>query len=591
MKLLSDPKPVNFRIVLNNTEITSLETLRENFDLELLLVDDKMQLVRGLKRIDHQKSEEIEKILNQSDKMDYQAIVGILNVIYDEKNFKDMNGYVDYLFDSGNEKSKDKFIQFISKHVEWLHRLFPIDHIPLNHTNLNRLFSSISKLGMAEETMRYMSQLYYAVGDIRQSKEINPSGWILQEDERIAIQEICNGNGSEEKVFRVLQSNRLSYIGIDFIYLCSLGYLIFYQKDNFIKKVSDAIDNNNEFVSLRNRLGGSLKKQINKKSHDFSLLFKQLGYSSPNVDDPLFNEKLFLSSFVADNRNTVLSEMTKTTDYFPAHYLQAEDGSESKTLLKRDKSLYKRWFKFIIDYHMSPQGIDGDMMNNRVREVVLVAHMFKKFQRFMDDEFCSPQSLIVEEPNKTLCQRIDQLKNNLTKEVLSDPPELSDLEKEYYFFFERVYDVAVHMGDYLRKESLDMDSPLVFTPLCEELITELEKADSTDVLKQEKAFVIFLLNIIRRARKKGITKEEECYRHNYVPMKAFFSELTHELSENDKKILNHVENIDRPYYYLDASMGTSWSLKVVGTPQYRYGIISTYFSRWLANFVYYINPK
>ena len=56
MILKSNPKPVNFRIVLNNAEITSIKSLQKFFDFEKFLVNDQMQLIRWLKWVDKKRA-------------------------------------------------------------------------------------------------------------------------------------------------------------------------------------------------------------------------------------------------------------------------------------------------------------------------------------------------------------------------------------------------------------------------------------------------------------------------------------------------------------------------------------------------------
>lgn len=363
MILSSKPKPVNFRIVLNNTEITSLESLQENFDLERLIMNDQTQLISWLKRVDRIRGEKIEANLSTSGELTNQTIIKTLSIIYD-RDFDNMVEYVDYLYENRYEESKQNFIRFVCRHGEWLREFFPFDSISLENNNLNDFFTSIRNQEMPQETKQFMAQLYYRAGDLQKSQEIDPSSWELKVDERNAIKALSSGTEFEQ-VDELINSNNLSLIGVEFIFLCSFGYSLLNNNDSYVKSISELIDNKPIFSSLISRLGGSLGEIINKtKGQDFEQLLSQLGYKSPNFHDPLFNEKLFLSSLVVKNkRETILNEICEKNDYFPAQYLLEEDDYESKELKGRDESLYKRWLKHILDYNLSPRGIDGDVAN------------------------------------------------------------------------------------------------------------------------------------------------------------------------------------------------------------------------------------
>ena len=581
MILSSKPKPVNFRIVLNNTEITSIESLRDNFDLERLVMNDQTQLISWLKRIDRIKGDKIEANLSTSGEVTNQTIIKTLSIIYD-RDFDNMVEYVDYLYENHYEESKQNFIRFVCKHGEWLREFFPLDSISLEDSNLNDFFTSIRNQEMTQETKQYMSQLYYRAGDLQKSQEIDPSSWELKIDESNAIKAISTGTDIEQ-VDELINSNNLSLIGVEFIFLCSFGYSLLNKNDSYVKSISESIDNKPIFSSLRSRLGGSLGKIINKKKgQDFEHLLSQLGYMSPNSDDPLFNEKLFLSSLVVKNkRETLLNEICEKNDYFPAQYFLEEDGYESKELKKRDDSLYKRWFKRILDYNLSPQGIDGDVAKNLVREEVIIAYQFQQYPNFMREQFCDPKKLRASnEHDLVLQRRIQRLQNKLTNHVISTTPELSKLEEEYVSFFKQAYSIIINLANCFVPTDLSGNT-FAFTKYASDIINDF--FESNDVLRQEKLFIVLLLYIIRYGRKNNITKVENELKDNYIPMKALFDDIN---SDNDKKILD--------YKYLDDNtimLNSYWVLVSDYNVQDRHDKIQIYLKRWLANFIYYINPN
>lgn len=584
MLLSSNPKRVNFRIVLDNTEITSIESLRENFDLERLLINDRSQLISWLKRVDRIKSDEIEAILRESkDEITYQSITKILSVIYG-RDFADMVEFVNYLYKNGNEKSKRSFAHFMLKHEEMLYEWFPIDSIPQENSGLGELFTSIRQEGTSQNTKWYFSQLFYRAGDIQQSIEINPSSWDLGLDERIAIEAICSGTRSN-KVTDAFYSNQLSILGVEFLFLCALGYLILNQKDNHIETISKLIDKKHEFSSLRNRIGGSLVKVLDKgKGQGYEQIIDQLGYTKPNPYDPLYNEKLFLSSFVIKNkRETIIQEICNNNDYFPAHFMLGEEGYQSDTLIQPNELLYQKWLRHILDYHRSPLGIDGDVAKNLVREEVIISHLFKIHPSIMKERFCNPKHLsAASERNETLQRRIQRLQDKLTEHVLSSPPSLSKQEEEYVNFYQRAYPIITNLSKLFSKSNLV--TSFLFTDEGSEIIKEFSSSDGA--LKQEKSFIVLLLYIIRYGRKNNVTKLDNKLKAQYTPLKALFRDFKNELSDNDQIIVDY-NYLDRNYMLLNSY----WSFMSVGTAQYRLKNVQTYLERWIANFIYYINPN
>lgn len=585
MILSSKPKPVNFRIVLNNTEITSIESLRDNFDLERLVMNDQTQLISWLKRVDRIKGDKIEANLSTSGEVTNLTVIKTLSILYD-RDFDNMVEYVDYLYENHYEESKQNFIRFVCKHGEWLREFFPLDSISLEDedSHLNDFFKSIRNQEMTQETKRFMAQLYYRAGDLQMSQEIDPPYWELKVDEINAIKAISSGIELEQ-VNELINSNHLSLMGVEFIFLCSFGYSLLNKNDSYVKSISELIDNKPVFSSLRNRLGESLGKIINKKKGlDFEHLLSQLGYMSPNSHDPLFNEKLFLSSLIVKNkRETLLNEICEKNDYFPAQYLLEEDDYESKELKKRDESLYKRWFKRILDYNLSPRGIDGDIAINLVREEAIIAYQFKQNPSFMREQFCDPQKLKTSnEYDIVLQRRIQRLQNKLTNRVLSDPPELSNLEEKYVNFFKQAYSIIMNLSSCFVQQ--EYSTSLQYSTVGSELI---RKSDETDaVFGQENLSIADLLIIIRHGKKSSVMDIDKKLKENYSPLKAIFQDLNKTLSDNDKRILD--------YNYLQNNaliLDSNWSLLNKCTDQIRIDLIQKYLKRWIANFIYYINPN
>lgn len=587
MRLTSEPKPVNFRIVLNKMDITSLEALRENFDFEMLTVNGRSQLNRCLKRIDRIESEknEVDEILKQlGEDFANQTIAKILSVIFKLESISTVK-YVDYLYNCGKETLKNNFILFISKHEELLQELFPIDDILLQKSNhLHSFFSSIWDFRQTLESSEYLSRVFYSLGDSQKSKEISPSLWELQNDERSAIKAICSGR-TLSKVEETINKGQLSIIGAEFIFLCSIGYLTIKKKDEYIKKISESIDREQAFLTLRNRIGGSLQRRLNKKVESNIRLVEQLEYTKPNVHDSLFNEKLFLSSFVAkdqDNRNKMIKKILDQNEYFPARFVIGEDGYQSTVLLNQ-KETYPKWFMHILEYYNSPLGIDGDVSKN-VREEVIIAHLFKKHSGFMKKHFCPSDKLDEKkERDKVLKDRIIRLKKCLTKELLSKPPKLSEFEQDYLDFFEKIYQITENPDQYFMRIGTSSWDPYKFHD--EDLLDDFSTSKPDDILKREKLFVCLLLFYIRDQKKYNVQENDIKLRDHYTPLKALFIDYNDNLSENNKQILN--SNILKKN---GISLNSNWYM----TNNYaidRYDYILQYLKRWVANFIYYINPN
>lgn len=586
MRLTSEPKPVNFRIVLNKMDITSLEALRENFDFEMLTVNGRSQLNRCLKRIDRIESEknEVDEILKQLGE-DYanQTIAKILSVIFKLDSVSTVK-YVDYLYDHGKETLKNNFILFISKHEELLQELFPIDDILLKSKHLHSFFSSIWDCRQTLETSEYLSRVFYSLGDFQKSKEISPSLWELHNDERIAIKAICSGR-TLSKVEETISKGQLSIIGAEFIFLCSMGYLTIKKTDKYIKTISELIDREQAFLTLRNRIGGSLQRHLNKKVESNIRLVEQLEYTKPNVHDSLFNEKLFLSSFVAkdqDNRNKIIKKILDQNEYFPARFVIGEDGYQSTVLLNQ-KETYPKWFMHILEYYNSPLGIDGDVSKN-VREEVIIAHLFKKHSGFMKKHFCPLDKLDEKkERDKVLKNRIIRLKKHLTKELRSKPPKLSEFEQDYLDFFEKIYQITENTDQYFMRIGPSSYDPYKFHN--EDLLDDFSTSKPNDILKREKLFVVLLFIIIRDRKRTNVTMNDNKLKENYTPLKALFGNINDNLNHNDETILN--STVFRGKRMI---LDPDWRMTETD-PIDRFRSIIEYLQRWIANFIYYINPN
>ena len=142
MKLSSKPKPVNFRIVLNNVEITSIELLQQHFDFERHLVTDQPQFISWLKRKYKDRGDRVEDFFNHpADEISYVAdIISILNIIYEpQQAFNNLVDFVKFLYDNNDNKryevAMSNFKNYISKNGKLLHKWFPIDSIRKNNKN------------------------------------------------------------------------------------------------------------------------------------------------------------------------------------------------------------------------------------------------------------------------------------------------------------------------------------------------------------------------------------------------------------------------------------------------------------------------
>ena len=604
MILSSKPKPVNFRIVLNNAEITSIESLQKYFDFERFLVNDQMQLIRWLKWVDKkkgdQKGDRIETIVNYSreDVINNAVLPLIMSIIY-EAGFNDMIQFVDFLYGHDNKDytiAKNNFIQFISNHGDKLHDLFPIENIPRGNDNLDTFFSNLNS---STETSGYLSELYYRQGYFELSQKEYPHLWELNESERTTIKGITGGR-------QVIPSENPSFIGTEFIFLCAIAYLTMYHEDDTLHSLSDLIDKKTQYKPLRDRIGGSLKKLINEKDRDCYQICELLGYTNPHEKDPLFNEKLFLSSFFADDymRDKLLSTIKKKNDYFPALFAIDSDRYESRILQSQQEVPYT-WFRYILDYHDNPMGLDGDYDrdDNSVNEGSIIKYQYKENPSLMNEYFCHPSQLDPDEGDQCFRERIQRIKlsfyikdNFFTKDYFKefnwdyDHAPLKKKEKEYIDLFKEVVSICNGWNEYIDP------SKGTFTPKAEKLIEKYKKKESA--LFKERLFVVSILILVKDHNKNRIhyihdkdTTDKSLNRMYleikrlsklYVPLRGLFKNQIRVLSENDKKILklnNRSKGLNDYWIYEPLDLGR------LSTRQYYYDQI---LRRWVANIVYYI---
>ena len=584
---------MNFRIVLNNAEITSMKSLQQFFDFEKFLVNDQMQLIRWLKWVDKkkgsQRGNQIEAIVNDTsgNVINNVAIPLIMGIIY-EQSFGDMVQFVNFLYGHDDEDykiAKDNFSHFISNHGDKLHDLFPIENIPLGNNNLDNFFGNLYP---STETSSYLSQLNYRQGDIELSQMKYPPLWVLNEKERTTIKGISAGR-------QVIPPGNLSIIGTEFIFLCAITYLTLYHEDDTIKSLSKRIDQRPEYRSLRDRIGGSLEKLINEKDRDCYQICEQLGYTNPQDKDPLFNEKLFLSSFFADDykRDKLLSTIKKKNDYYPALFVIDSDRYESGILQSQQEVQYT-WFRYILDYHDNPMGLDGDddRYDNGVNEKSIILSQYKEDPSFMNENFCTPYELEPDQGDLYLRERIQRIKQSFLLGIPdSDHLDLAPLkrkEQNCFDFFKEVIYLSQHWNEYIESTKGG------FTLKAEKLIEKYRNKKSA--LYKERLFVVTILILVRDHNKNKMylhdtrdTSSNDLYAEivrfskSYIPLKGLFKDQIRLLTRNDKKILNLLS-------YRPQRLETNFfcGFSSMGSLNYRKNYYNEILRRWIANFVYYI---
>ena len=573
MILSSKPKSVKFRIVLNNAEITSIKSLQKFFDFERFLINDQMQFIRCLKWIDKKKGskkgDQIETIVKDSgeDVINNGAIPLIMSIIY-ETSFSDMIQFVDFLYGLNKndyDRAQKNFSHFISNHGDKLHILFPIENIPRGNNNLDIFFSNLNS---SPETSSYLSQLYYRQGYLDVSQTECPLLWKLNNTERKTIESITRGS-------HVIPSENLSIIGTELIFLCAIAYLTIYQEDDTLHSLSDLIDKKNEYKHLRDRIGGSLKKLINEKDRDRYQICERLGYTTPQEKDPLFNEKLFLSSFFADDlmHDKLLSAIQKKNYYYPALFVIDSGHCESKILQSQQKVPHT-WFRYILDYYDNPMGLDGDYDKDDedvVDELVILAHQRSEFPSIMEEYFCDPNVLNQSQEELYRRERIKKLQSGKSN---YHPVHLKKREREYLNLSKEVIYICEHMSEYINNKTGE------FTKQCNTLIKKYRK--NGDPLQREKLFVVAILLLLKDHNKNRINIDEKeiiKLKNTYIPMEALFR--NNKLSENDKLILKPLSEL----------LHTDWRVYFscqMDSFTYRCDHYTGILKRWIANIVYYI---
>lgn len=609
MKLSSKPKPVNFRIVLSSAEITSIESLQRFFHFERLLVTDQSQFISWLKRVDKIRGREIESILNQpiDETTEGVAIAKILNIIYEPDHaFNNMVDFVNFLYENNDyEVVKSNFSNYISKHGEKLHKLFPLDVILKNIKNINNLYDFFGGLDASKETSSYLAQLYYRHDKFEISRKISPSSWKLQEKERSAIQAIVSGN--QHSLFSdVVISGNLSILGVEFIFLCAIAFMSLHHNDARCIVLSELIDDSPSFKSLRERMGGSLKMLINKKDSDFYKIFKQLGYVSPDVHDPLFNEKLFLSSFFAGaiEQDKMRAEIRKN-GYFPALFDHNSSRFESQVLQNKEGLQYP-WLRLILDYYDNPTGLEGDedLENNDIREMAVIVHQFKEKYKLMSNYFHFPSDLSSNSENTKQRERISNIKSSIATKGIKNveeygttvsrdnelqkrfeswaknPPALNKTERKYLDFFNEVVNICNQWEEYI---IFNRGNKGNFTPKAESLIKKFKEENK--ILWKEKLFVVAILLLVRDHNNNKINEEKtemKQLKKTYIPLRALFRDEVGQLKLNDKKILKSSLRAEL--------LRNNWLVSNCSEMRdinYRKNFYGRILRRWIANFVYY----
>jgi len=574
MKLTSEPKPVNFRIVLNNAEITSIESLRENFDFERLLVNDRMLFLRWLKRIDSEKEALIEETFTQSgNQLDSTTLIRILNIIYDpDPEFNDLVDVVSYLYEHDNIKNvKGNFSKYVSMHGDKLQEFFPIDRIPQGMAHLDSFFNSLE---ISQATASYLSRLHYQQGNIEQSLRTYPPLWNLGDRENTALRAIINGNNISTSTSSIIKSQTLSLIGSEFIFLCALGFMGNYPKNAFSKTLADLIDQSPRFTVQRNRIGGNLNRLVNAGHRKFYQACERLGYTKPQAADPLLNEKLFLSSIFADGTQHYALLSGIKDNYFPALFVLDSTRCES-IILQSKAEVPFTWFNKILEYHENPSGLEGDTdkEDNDVNELAILAHQYDKHRAFMEKFFCQPSEL---NPSQGELYRRELIRRLQNGTGVSQPVRLKKREKEYLDLTQEVIYMCEHWPEYLDQRTG------AFTDKCKELIEKYRKEG--DPLHREKLFVVAILLLLKDHNKNRIYIEEKEIQNlkvSYIPMTALFR--NNKISKNDKIILQLFNyNLE----LLHADWRTFYS--PMDSLSYREGHYTKILKRWIANIVYYI---
>lgn len=587
MRLTSEPKPVNFRLVIDRTEITSLEELQQNLDFRLL-GEDKTLLISWLNNKKYEDlGKKLESILSEQVDINTDSFLGILNVIYD-KDFNDIYQYLDYWFNEDqHEKRFDSFVKFLIKNDTFAYNAFRPDQVyaHLGTEGVKKLFQLLAdnKDAKANETISWMlSWVYYMQGDYAKSQEIHPKSYVLTEVEHNLIDLISRDSLSEVK--GRITGNNWSIIGTEFIFLCFIGLkgaMYNTTESNLFVKLKKDLHNQWWFTHLFHRI---------KKYYKVEDLIKELGYNTPAKDDPLRLEKMFLSSrfLEKDDESKLIDEIRE--DYFPAEFcVENNDGDVNSEALKvNDKDLNKRWLNHILEYHDNPHGLAGDESNrNAIRLIVLLHHFYHEAPLVMKQYFCKPNKIGPQNDNWSVAgyviDNIEYLQKNYSDNFGNSSlllPRLNKHEKPYVDFFKHVVDALANNNfipwlsglskhDNFTKYWEELNNNLI--DICIQL--GLDRVYEGDPLYVEKSFLLALLRFCMDDFKSTSSILVNKSVSSYGPARAFNYSL-----EKPNNII-----LDNAYcsWYTRSRLGIALRTERVEN-------IQTMISCWIANFIYYI---
>jgi len=587
MRLTSEPKPVNFRLVIDQTEITSLEDLQENLDFRLL-GEDKTLLISWLNNKKYEdKGIEIEIILNGQDDINADSFLEVLNVIYD-KQFDDIYQYLDYWFNEyKHEKLIKSFVKFLTRHDNIVFNAFRPDQVyaHLGNEGVKKLFYLLAnnKDAKANDSISWMlSWVYYLQGDYAKSQEIRPKSYVLTEVEHNLIDLISRDSLSEIK--GRITGNNWSIIGTEFIFLCLIGLkgaIYNTTESNLFVKLKKDLHDQWWFTHLFHRI---------KKYYKVEDQIKELGYNTPPKEDPLRLEKMFLSSryLGKEYESKLIDEIRE--EYFPADFCVENDGDivNSEALKVNDKDLNKRWLNHILEYHDNPLGLTGDESNRKtIRLNVLLSHFYHEAPIVMKQYFCKPITIGSQNENWVVAQyvidNIEYLQKKYSDIIGNNSlllPRLNKHEKPFVVFFKQVVETLTikNFIPDLHEASKQYDFTKYFEKLnnnLEDINIELglDRIYGGGPLYVEKSFLLallrFCMNDFRRAS--DILNNKSVY--SYGPARAF----NYSLDEPSKTIL---DGASCPWY-TRSRLGNTLRTE-------RVAIIRTMITRWIANCIYYI---
>lgn len=580
MRLTSEPKAVNFRLVLNKTEITSLEELQQHFDFRLLS-DDKNLLVSWLNKKFNGKGDAVENAAKDQNGINAISLINILNIIYD-KTFDNIYQFLDYWYEAGNNKYEKPYNSFIKCLIKddfnITKDVFQPEKIlyHLKDESISRFISAFSNenvINSNEYISWALSWVYYIQGDYSKSRAMCPNSYVLTEDERKLIMNLSTGALSEINILNSTKDK--SIIGTEFIFLCLIG----------LKRLKSEIIDSNEFVQLKKHLRNQWEFlhlfQSISKSHKIDNQIKQLGYNAPTNFDPLKYEKTFLASCFVEKEEKARMLEDMMNDYFPAAFCLEEDNDNiSSVVLKdNDEYVYDRWFEHVIEYHDSPTGLDGDRMN-RIRLDVLLCHFFKEEPELMEQNFCLPMLIMYDDDLDThIKQNILNLKVYYFRNPDKRPgmqylrlPELNEQEKPYLTFFKNVVKNCLFVNDNISARDIIDDWWNRYDAKYDLAIRALNKIHEYDTLYVEKSFIIGLLYYSM-----GDLRYNQVFKNPSVNRYEPTSQFLYKTYEPHYTILGGNEIWKQRSSMANDNRG------------YKTKKVQKMIRRWIANFIYYIN--